>query len=166
KVKSSDNKSIAAYRFGDPDNAQLTKIPGRRHFSKLIKKDLFNENPDRCSICNGLFEERYLQVDHRIPYEIGVDDNQHDRKQIDYMLLCRSCNRAKSWSCEHCENWKKIKDSSSCLHCYWGAPLNYNHISKLEIRRLDIVWENEEVNYFEKLKKLAIKQKLLLPDFV
>lgn len=41
-------------------------------------------------------------VNHRIPYEIG---GEHDEKDMEcFMLLSPSANRAKSWTCEHCEN--------------------------------------------------------------
>ena len=30
------------------------------------------------------------------------------------MLLCASCNRAKSWSCENCENWTRITSYNVC----------------------------------------------------
>jgi hypothetical protein len=27
-----------------------------------------------CASCGGIYEQRYLQVDHKLPYEIGGDD--------------------------------------------------------------------------------------------
>lgn len=55
-----------------------------------------------------------------------------------YMLLCASANRAKSWSCEHCENWK-LRDANICKSCYWAYPESYTHVAMQEIRRLDIM---------------------------
>ncbi|AUI68090.1 hypothetical protein AL038_18250 [Beggiatoa leptomitoformis] len=61
-----------------------------------------------------MFEARYLQVDHRVPYE--VSGNIVDKQDIEhFMPLCGSCNRAKSWSCEHCDNWKTEKSPSLCM---------------------------------------------------
>jgi flavoprotein len=82
------------------------------------------------------------------------------------MLLCNSCNRAKSWSCEHCENWLTKKSSEICLACYWGNPEDYSHIALREIRRIDLIWEDAEVRNYEKLKKLAKAKKYKIPNYV
>jgi len=165
KVKSNNNKSIAAYRFGDIADLQKNRIEGRIIFPKELKKQLYKICKGHCFICNGLFEERYLQVDHRVPYQVNGDlDN--DRKIEHFMLLCGSCNRAKSWSCEHCDNWKGVKNPEICMHCYWGNPENYNHIATKEIRRLDIQWSSEEVKYYDAIKIIAEQDKIELPDFV
>jgi hypothetical protein len=82
------------------------------------------------------------------------------------MLVCGSCNRAKSWSCEHCENWLKEKSSSVCLRCYWASPESYVHIALREIRRTDIIWEENEVRVYEKLKQQAQQNQTPLPEFV
>jgi len=118
KTKSADGKSIAAYRFGDLSKIRNNRVDGRQIFSKDFKKSLYDANNGHCYICNGKFEERYLQVDHRVPYEISGDDENFQQNINDYMLLCASCNRAKSWSCEHCENWNDSKDIEICLKCY------------------------------------------------
>ena len=68
KTKSSEGKSIAAYRFGDLSKIQNNRVGGRQVFSKEFKKGLYDANNGHCYICNGKFEERYLQVDHRVPY--------------------------------------------------------------------------------------------------
>ena len=46
-------------------------------------------------------DERVLQIDHRVPYEVGGDDKSETLNPDDFMLLSGSANRAKSWSCEH-----------------------------------------------------------------
>ncbi|MDR2138944.1 MAG: HNH endonuclease [Tannerella sp.] len=144
KVKSKDGKSIAAYRFGDVSQLQINRIAGRTTFPKEFKKNLFDSCNGKCAVCNGEFAERYLQIDHKIPYEVGGDiDEKHNIS--DFMLLCASCNRAKSWSCGHCENCQNMKNANLCLQCYWGNPLKYNHVALKEIRRLDLQWEGEEV---------------------
>lgn len=164
-VKSKSGKSIAAYKFGDITKLQLNKVAGRVVFPKDFKGKLYELGEGKCFICNGKFEERYLQVDHRVPYEIGGDIS--TTKNIeDFMLLCGSCNRAKSWSCEHCENWKAEKNPTHCLHCYWGNPTNYNHIALKDIRRLDLHWAGDEVKYYDAIKIIAEQNKIELPDFV
>jgi uncharacterized protein with PQ loop repeat len=82
------------------------------------------------------------------------------------MLLCGSANRAKSWSCEHCENWKSIKDKNICLSCYWAYPEKYGHVAMRQIRRIDLVWQGEEVARYDKLKEDAAKSGLEIPQFV
>ena len=116
-------------------------------------------------ICNGQFEERYLQIDHRIPYEVSGDINVA-RNVEDFMLLCGSCNRAKSWSCEHCENWKTEKKPPVCMQCYWGSPETYNHIAMEQIRRLDVQWNGDEIKYYDALKEIAQNNKIELPQFI
>ncbi len=166
KVKSSKGKSIAAYRFGDLSKIQANKLGGRNIFTKDFKHRLYNKMAGKCFICNGKFEERDLQIDHRVPYEISGDNKEIKQSLNDYMLLCSSCNRAKSWSCEHCENWKVSKEPSLCKRCYWGNPEDYTHIALKQIRRLDVQWQGSEVRYFEDLKKESIKYNIKLPEFV
>ena len=165
KAKSKSGKSIAAYKFGDVTKLQSIRIEGRITFPKKFKRKLHEAGNGRCSICNGDFEERYLQIDHRVPYE--VDGDIVDTRNIeDFMLLCGSCNRAKSWSCEHCDNWQSEKAPTLCMQCYWGTPTNYNHIALKEIRRLDLHWAGEEVKNYDAIRLIAEQNKIKLPDFV
>ena len=164
KVKSQEGRSIAAYKFGDLKLLQTNRLAGRILFSKEFKNILYKGCKGRCQICNGQFEERYLQVDHRVPYEVGGDLTDRDPKH--FMLLCGSCNRAKSWSCEHCENWKNIRKPSICMECYWGSPEHYHHIALEEIRRLDIQWNGDEIKYYDAIKIIADQNNIELPVFI
>ena len=164
-IKSKEGKSIAAYKFGDITKLQLNKVAGRFVFPKEFKLKLYELSNDKCFICNGEFEERHLQVDHRVPYEVGGDVNEA-RELEEFMLLCGSCNRAKSWSCEHCLNWKEDKKPSLCMNCYWGNPLNYHHIALKEIRRLDLQWSGEEVKYYDAIRVIAEQNKIEFPEFI
>lgn len=152
-IKSKQGKSIAAYKFGDFEQVKQNKIAGRLTFSKAFKRQLFTACGGKCAICNGVFEERYLQIDHRIPYEISGDLADFMQKLFEYMLVCASCNRGKSWSCEHCENWITQKDAEKCKPCFWASPENYTHIALQDIRRLELIWQKEEVHFFDSLKK-------------
>ncbi|MBP6741162.1 MAG: HNH endonuclease [Leptospiraceae bacterium] len=163
-VKSSSGKSIAAYKFGDLNKVQTEKIGGRVLFSKKLKKELYINSKGKCNICNAFFEERYLQIDHRVPYEI-VGDTKSEMNSSELMLVCASCNRAKSWSCEKCTNWLKSKKESTCKACYWGSPESYTHIATEEIRRLDLVWKGKETLDFDKVKTLKPKD-VLIHDFI
>ena len=165
KVKSKEGKFIAAYRFGDLNQIQKSRVEGRISFSKKFKKQLYEKFNGHCSICNAIFEDRYLQIDHRVPYQVGGDIN-FERKISDFRLLCSSCNRAKSWSCEHCNNWDDGKDLEICLSCYWGTPEKYTHIAGKEMRRMDLQWSGEEVKYYDAIKLIAENNNIELPEFV
>ncbi|MBI5763743.1 MAG: HNH endonuclease [Planctomycetes bacterium] len=164
KVKNSSGRTIAAYRFGNPADVKLDRIGGRKAFPKGFKESLSGKGRPKCEICSTPFELRYLQIDHRVPYEIAGEGDMADRAPRDYMLLCASCQRAKSWSCEHCENWQKGRLADICERCYWATPDTHEHIALKEIRRLDIVWlGSKEIREHSRLKALAKGAKLALP---
>ena len=111
-VKNSEGKRMAAYRFGNPNEIEnkLSKVAGRTILSKALKRALIDKYGTKCFIYLETIDEALLQVDHRIPYEIGGEPNSDN---IDcYMLLSPSANRAKSWTCQHCPNWEK-KDAKT-----------------------------------------------------
>lgn len=166
RVKNSEGRSIAAYRFGDLASVRGDRLAGRTVFSKQFKQQLVEHYGERCSICGGKFEARYLQIDHRIPYEVAGDQAIEERNIEDYQLLCGECNRAKSWSCEHCPNWLQGKQSQICLTCYWAKPEAYLHIALRRIRRIDIVWSEDEIQLYEQLKHRAIQSGETMPDYV
>jgi len=166
RVKGSDGRSIAAYRFADLSKIRRGFLGGRRAFPKEFKDELAQANGCRCQICLGQLEERYLQIDHRIPYEVtgDVEFDEHDIES--YMLLCGSCNRAKSWSCEHCRNWKELKSPDICGSCYWASPETYSSIAMKEARRLDLSWVGEETKVYDKMKVEAKSAKETMPKYV
>jgi len=158
-------RRIAAYRFADPADNRGGRIGGRRVFSKKFKDELISLYGSRCAICSCDYERRYLQIDHRVPYEVS-GDVKGEPDQADFMLICGSCNRAKSWSCEHCRNWTTDHYSKVCKTCYWGRPEKYVHIALRMIRRLDIVWTEEEVPDYDKLLQMSKDACEELPKFV
>ena len=154
RVTGSDGRNIAAYKFGDPTDIQnnLSKAAGRTVLSKALKQALIDKYGSKCFIYLETMDKEVLQVDHRIPYEIG---GEHDEKDIDYyMLLSPSANRAKSWTCEHCENWKK-KDRSFCLRCFWAYPENYDHIAGKFEKIISLVFTDDEIDDYYKLIELS-----------
>jgi len=107
RIEGSDGRSIAAYKFGNPDEVKntLSKTAGRTVLSKALKQALLEEYGSKCFIYFEPMDENLLQVDHRTPYEIGGEQDERNLEQ--FMLLSPSANRAKSWTCEHCENWER-----------------------------------------------------------
>ena len=157
KVESSDGRNIAAYKFGEPifiDN-KISKVGGRTALSQALKKALIDKYGAVCFVYLQPMEERLLQIDHRIPYEIGGEqDNNIDC----YMLLSPSANRAKSWTCEHCPNWTR-KDLEFCSNCFWAHPENYTHIAGREERQIVITFSNNEIDDYNQLISLVGKEK-------
>ena len=154
RVKGSDGKSIAAYRFGTPSQAEniLSKVAGRTVLSKALKKALIEKYGAKCFIYLQPMEERLLQVDHRIPYEIGGEQNEGDVER--YMLLSPSANRAKSWTCEHCLNWER-KSPDFCVSCFWAYPEEYSHVAGKEQRQIVITFTGDEIEDYNKLISLV-----------
>jgi hypothetical protein len=164
RVTNSNGKKIAAYRFGTLLPSNFTKSSGRTVFSKQLKSELISQFGSRCSIYLEQMDESDLQIDHRIPYEVAGDNSVQNPK--DFMLLSGSANRAKSWSCEHCNNWKSQKDLEICRTCYWAYPENYTHIAMREVRRVDLLWQGSEVGDYENLKIAAEKVDQEIPRFI
>jgi hypothetical protein len=67
RVNAKSGRKIAAYRFGDLSKIRDGKIGGRKAWPKEFKSDLVSANGERCAGCFTTFEERYLQIDHRVP---------------------------------------------------------------------------------------------------
>lgn len=143
-VKNSAGGRMASYSFADRLGEAAQK--GRDQFPKKLKDRLISEAKGQCQICGAYHN---LQVDHRIPFEVaGEDQSKGDNP---FQILCGSCNRTKSWACEHCENIK-LKNSSACSRCYWANQLDYDHIAMREERRIDVVWTGAEIVEFATLR--------------
>jgi hypothetical protein len=166
RVEGSDGRKIAAYRFGDPAKSRFGKLTGRTAFTKELKQALIDKRGCRCAIYLESFDERELQIDHRIPFEVAGDAADAELQTEDFMLLCGSANRAKSWSCEHCANWLEQKDVTICQSCYWAYPENYSHIAMRLARRLDIMWTGAEVAVYDRLKKKTEELQQDMPAYV
>lgn len=165
-VKSTDGRTIAAYRFGDPSDVREGRLGGRTTFPRKFKQRLYKQLHKRCGICNGRFALRELQVDHRIPYEIAGDVEFSTENTSAYMLLCGSCNRAKSWTCEQCPNWQK-QDLGVCRSCYWAQPTAYSHVATQDVRRAEIVWQGEDDRkVYEELSKSAKRSNRSIQDHI
>lgn len=150
-VQSRQGRRIAAYRFVPRRGSSKG---GRTPIPKKSKDQLVAEHGNRCGICGATFDSKYLQADHRIPYEIAGEPEAID--QVSFMVLCRSCNRTKSWTCEHCPNWL-TKRVNTCKTCYWASPTNYRHVATIEIRRADVSWTAEEVKVYDQLRRASEK---------
>jgi hypothetical protein len=166
RTKSSGGRNIASYRFGDPNEVKHDRLGGRSVLSKRLRNLLVEAHGFKCGICLLRSDARYFQIDHRIPYEVSGEMPSTAEDVSQYMPLCASCNRAKSWSCEHCPNWSVKREVRICNACYWASPENYTHIGTREIRRLDIVWLEKEVTEYGALANAAKRRCEPMPDYV
>jgi hypothetical protein len=157
KVKHSNGRSIAAYVF-DEGSLEVRK-QGRRLLPKKERDALIQAAGDKCQICGA---EHNLQVDHRIPYEVAGESQSGEKKP--YQILCGSCNRKKSWACEHCQNWLQDKSLAVCRSCYWAEPSTYSHVAMQQQRRVDLVWIGDEVKDFEQIRNQAMQHRRSVPD--
>lgn len=167
KMVSHDGKRMAQYTFGDPNNIEDNKLGGRVTFPKKFKDKLLKIQGNRCAICNQQYDEKYLQIDHRVPYEYNGDSHQLDVK--DYMLLCAECDRKKDRATEvGCKKTCfKTNDLSIIRSCFWASPENYTHICMKPIRRLDLAWFGEnDVQVFDEIKKRALIENISLQELV
>jgi len=164
-VVGSDGRKIAAYRFADPSKVKFRRLAGRTGLSKQIKQALIQKYGCRCFIYLEELPEAELQIDHRVPYEVAGDTGNQPSAD-DFMLLSGSANRAKSWSCEHCENWQNRKKREICLSCYWAYPEEYSHIAMRPVRRVDLLWQADEVAQYDRLRKDAHIAGKPIPQFV
>ena len=155
RVTGSDGRKIAEYRFGDVSKKRFRKLSGRTGLSKKIKEYLIEKYGCKCFIYLEDMDKGELQIDHRVPYEVGGDEESVEQNPDDFILLSGSANRAKSWSCEHCENWQTLKDKKICLSCCWAYLEDYSHVAMRQVRRLDLIWQDKEVGKYEKIKSDA-----------
>ena len=153
-AKDKSGKSIAKYMFGDLSkwSGVSRKASGRTALSKALKSALIERFGSRCFIYLEAMDAASLQVDHRVPYEIGGEASTDDIGS--FMLLCPSANRAKSWTCEHCENWKR-KDPSFCVRCFWAHPEDYDHVAGKSQKVVTIMFTGDEVEDYKRLISLS-----------
>ena len=163
-VTGSHGRKIGAYRFGDRSKVKGGRIGGRKAWPKNFKNTLMELYGPQCGVCFTEYEPRYLQIDHRVPFEVAGDPV-GELHPAEFMLVCGSCNRAKSWSCEHCKNWTTDHLLNVCQSCYWANPQNYARVALRLIRRLDITWTGDEVPEHDHLVKLSQHARKKLPDF-
>jgi HNH endonuclease len=161
KVADSTGRSIAGYRL-DLKTAIGTGKAGRKLIPKEIKKSLLEKYGARCALCGGLFDATFLQVDHRVPYEVAGETEAENADA--FMLVCGSCNRTKSWACEHCENWMEKQEVGICKECYWASHTEYRHIAMVDARRADVVWLGKDSKTFDKFRAMCKKSSETIQD--
>lgn len=158
-------RRMGAYTFDDMSKIKAGRVGGRKAFSKQFKQELIALYGSRDTVTSEALDERYLQIDHRVPYEVAGDDS-GPLDPRDFMLLDASSNRAKSWSCEHCENFQSKHNPAICKTCFWASPEDYTHIAETPSRRVELVWTGNEVAEFERLKSEASANGIELSAYI
>ncbi len=166
RVTGSDGRKIAAYRLGVLSAVRVQKLTGRTQLSKQLKAQLIAKYGSQCFIYLEQMDANALQIDHRIPYEVGGDGEGSEMNVDDFMLLSASANRAKSWSCEQCINWQVNKNKQVCQTCYWAYPESYSHIAMLPMRQLALLWQGAEVQVYEQIELSAHQSGKSVAEFV
>lgn len=166
RVRSSDGRSIGAYEFDTTAKIEAHKLKGRKVFSKQFKKKLIDLYGSACAVCNESYEERYLQIDHRTPYEVAGELVSGENHPEEFMLICGTCNTKKNYSCKNCSNWTGNKQVEICRTCYWWNPRDYIHIALRPIRRMDITWTEDEVGVYDKLKRQAVESDITIQELI
>ena len=151
RVSDSDGKSMAAYTFGDPEDVVGDRLGGRQVLPKELRDRLVTLQGGRCAVCHHAYESRYFQVDHRVPYEVAGDSAPTAEGQH-FMALCGACQRKKSWSCEHCQNWV-AKSPDVCRTCYWADPHSYAHVAGEDVRQITLTFAGPEALEFDQLRR-------------
>ncbi len=151
-VKRKDGQSIASYVF-DERELDPSKT-GRVVVAKKERDAIIKRKGSKCNLCGGISN---LQLDHRIPYQVAGESQRYEDDP--FQVLDGSCNRKKSWECEHCQNWLKTKDLDVCNRCYWANPDQYTHVAMRPERRVDVTWVGGEVKAFERLLAEARRNK-------
>ena len=164
-IKSSSGKRIASYSFGNPDDIQEHKFGGRKILPKKFKEVLIKTYGSKCAITLENYEAKYLQIDHRIPYEIAGETSRTELSPEHFMLLSASAQRQKSWDCEKCEN-RSLRDLNLCKICYWAYPERYNHVALRKEKRLDLIFQGEEAQQLEKIKQQAAREEITVKELI
>lgn len=164
KMITVDGRRVGHYYFGDPASIVNDRVGGRTTFSKAFRQEVIRESDGVCGVCRHPFEVQYFQIDHRVPYAIA-GDQEGERDPAEYMALCRECQRRKSWSCEHCDNYA-LRDPELCQGCYWAFPDSYHHVALKPERRVDVVWSGPAVQYYEALVEEAEASGMTLEELI
>jgi len=147
-VTNAGGKRMAEYTLASNVEAGKT---GRLQLPKKERDSVIQVAGGKCQLCGATHD---LQVDHRVPYEVAGESL---KSQLDaHMVLCGTCNRRKSWICEHCPNLLKLKEVKTCQTCYWANPEKHKHVATEKLRRVDVVFVAGEAADFDQFRRRCL----------
>lgn len=139
-------------------------LSGRKAFPKSFVKQVKDAYNHKCCVYDAPYPDNALQVDHRVPYIVAGEAEQ--LRVEEFMTLCGSAQRLKSWACEHCPN-RELKDVATCESCYWAYPhSDYQHIATVPERRADVVWKGKGIKKYNELKAFADDSNISVPEAI
>lgn len=143
---------FAIYAFDTPlqNDNQLAKSKGRTALEKELRSALVAKYEAKDFITLEPMDEKLLQVDHRVPYEIGGEPDHADLTK--FMLLSGSSNRLKSHACERCPNWSK-RSVAVCESCFWAYPERYTHVAERHERSLVLIFSDDDAIVLEQARE-------------
>lgn len=170
RIKTPESSNpVVRYTFGDRRDIHSEWQDGRRLVPKGMKEKLIRVYGARCAYCGEKLEPRKLQVDHRLPVKyFGELSQKEKRNPQNYLLLCPECNRKKAEAVDEgcAKTCYKTDDMSIIKSCYWYDPINYTHVCMKPVRKLEIKWDESDVDNYEALAKEAKKHGLSPQDLV
>lgn len=135
------DKRRARYSIAGVTAGKVSRHPFSKKTTDAVKAS------GHCEVCGALPP---LQVDHRVPFEIAGETYPHVVAEL--MPLCPSCNRTKSWECEHCPN-RSVKNTSVCKSCMWASPERYQHVATRQVREIRATLNNaDDIRRFDELR--------------
>ncbi|MGC2111082.1 MAG: hypothetical protein WA655_16315 [Candidatus Korobacteraceae bacterium] len=159
-VKSRDGKkNIASYSFDLTAKLGEKDRLGRLVLPKKERETIISKAAGKCELCGAAHD---LQIDHRVPYQVAGESLKDG--VAPYMALDGSCNRRKSWACEHCRNFTELHDVEICVQCYWANPQEHKHVAMQPIRRAEIVWEGDDCAAFDKFETKCKREGVTLSE--
>ena len=165
-IQGANGKRMARYRLGNAEDIQDDRHGGRSTLPKAFRAELLARHGSADCITGVRLDPRLLQIDHRVPYRVAGDVGLVSRDASAYMLLDASSQRAKSWSCEQCRNFRELRDPNVCAGCFWAHPEEYEHIAMQQVRRTDIVWSGDDVPVHDRLKAEADRVGISLAELL
>jgi hypothetical protein len=144
-ITGAGGKRMAAYSLGTVVQAGKS---GRIQIPKKERDAIIAAAGSKCQICGAIHD---LQVDHRVPYEVAGESLKNEPNAC--MVLDGTCNRRKSWTCEHCQNFLKLKQVSICQSCYWANPEQHSHVAMEQMRRVDVVFLGRDAKAFDEFRE-------------
>ncbi len=157
-VRRADGKRMASYRFPTEAEAVAGRAlrSGRLNVRPMFRRELMKHYGSADTITGAKLPATMLTVDHRVPFQVSGDAGLEDEDISQFMLLDRSMQSVKAWTCRHCPNVTTgLLDPEVCGRCFWAYPESYDHVATVEVRRTDIVWQGSDIPLHDRLQERA-----------
>lgn len=62
--------------------------------------------------------------------------------------------------------FRKLSGRTGLSKALWASPENYSHVAMKQVRRIDLIWQGEEIEVYEQLKAQSTQFEKEIPQFV